>query len=164
MLQGKYDERAEFASTPGGQCAFKRWLYRVPFGTTANYSTANLEYLRTHDFLNKPENCVVLELRQAPVQPAPGSTSQQDEKPTLSPTEALQTWTVADVKVFLDARDLRGLADLCSANGVNGADFAGFNQDTVGDELRLTPFQTQKLLRARDVFWAGEVGDGRSIR
>ena len=164
VLQGKYDERAEFASTPGGQCAFKRWLYRVPFVATSNYSTANLEYLRTHDFLNKPETCVVLELRQAPVQPVPGSATQQDDRPTLSPAEALQTWTVADVKVFLNARDLRGLADLCSANGVNGADFAGFNLDTVGKELQLTPFQTKKLLNARDAFLAGEVGDGRSGR
>ena len=80
VLQGKHDARAEFASTPGGQCAFRRWLYRVPFVATANYSTANLKYLRAHDRLSKPVTCVVLELREAPLQPSQGSAPQQDEQ------------------------------------------------------------------------------------
>ena len=164
VLQGKYDERVEFASTPGGQCAFRRWLYRVPFVATANYSTANLEYLRAHDWLSKPDNCVVLELREAPVQPSPGPAPQHDGQSVVSPAETMQNWTVADVQVFLKARDLRGLADLCYASGVNGADIASFSLETVAEELRMTPFQAKKLLRARDAFLAGEVGDGRCGR
>ena len=33
-LQGKYDTRVEFASTPGGRCAYSRWLFQVPFIVT----------------------------------------------------------------------------------------------------------------------------------
>ena len=31
-VQGKYDDVIEFASAPGGQCAFERWLSKVPPG------------------------------------------------------------------------------------------------------------------------------------
>ena len=149
ILQGKYDERAEFASTPGGQRAFRRWLYRVPFVATANYSTANLEYLRTHDWLKKADNCVVVELHRPPVE-APAGPAPLCEGPHVVPPEAaLREWSVADVKVFLCARDLRGIADLCFANGVDGADFANFHEDTLAEELKLTPFQAKKLLGAR---------------
>ena len=50
-LQGKYDSQIEFASTPGGTCAYKKYLFAVPTVITINYSTANLQYLATHDWL-----------------------------------------------------------------------------------------------------------------
>ena len=53
---------------------------------------------------------------------------------------------------------------MCYSNGVNGMDLAGFAPETLGGELHLTPFQVKKLLKARDAFLAGEVGDGRSGR
>ena len=105
-----------------------------------------------------------LELSKPPVQPPPGTAPQQDEPPEESRAEAILTWTVAHVKTFLSARDLRGLAEVCYSNGVNGMDLAGFAPETLGEELRLTPFQVKKLLKARDAFLAGEVGDGRSGR
>ena len=55
-LQGKYDYFPEFASTPGGQCAFKRDLFAVPLVATVNNSTANLELLLTDDFLGHEGN------------------------------------------------------------------------------------------------------------
>ena len=164
VLQGKYDERADFATTPGGQCAYRRWLYRVPFVATVNYSTANLEFLRTHDWLSKTNNCVVVELQRPPVEPAHGPAALPGQPSVLEPATRLQTWSAADVKVFLRSRDLQGLADLCFQNDVNGQDFAEFNEDTVGADLRLTPFQVKKLMRARGAFLAGDVGDGRTGR
>lgn len=59
-LQGKYDAMVEFGSTPGGTCAYKKYLYQVPFVVTINYSTANLEHLETHDWLKNPGNRVVV--------------------------------------------------------------------------------------------------------
>ena len=55
-LQGKYDYRPEFASTPGGQCAFTRDLFAVPLVATVNNSTANLQLLLTDDFLGHEGN------------------------------------------------------------------------------------------------------------
>ena len=164
ILQGKYDERVEFASTPGGQCAYRRWLYRVPFVATVNYSTANLEYLRSHDWLKKPENCVLVELQAPPVVPAPGPSVLLSQPSVLPPAEAMRRWSVADVKTFLCSRELRGLADACFTNGVNGEDLSTFDESALKTELCFTPFQAKKLLAARAAFLIGQVGDGRSGR
>ena len=59
-MQAKYDTRVEFASTPGGTCAFTKWLFAVPIVVTANFSTKNLQFLDSHDFLGKPANRVVV--------------------------------------------------------------------------------------------------------
>ena len=55
-LQGKYDARIEFASTPGGQLAYERWLFCIPIAVTCNHTTANLGLLETDDFLGLPQN------------------------------------------------------------------------------------------------------------
>ena len=55
-LQGKYSTEVEFASTPGGQCAYSLDLYAVPMVVTVNLSTLNLGMLETHDWLSKPSN------------------------------------------------------------------------------------------------------------
>ena len=62
-LQGKVDTETEFAATPGGQYAFSKWLWRVPVGVTANYTTANRDLLETNDFLGNSDNRVVVERR-----------------------------------------------------------------------------------------------------
>lgn len=59
-LQGKYDNRVEFASTPGGQCAYRLWLWKVPVVVTANLSTKNHDLLESDDFLGNPLNRVVV--------------------------------------------------------------------------------------------------------
>ncbi len=164
VLQGKYDERVEFASTPGGQCAYRRWLYRVPFVATINYSTANLDYLRSHDWLSKAGNCVVVEFDKPPVEPVPGPIALAESEAVVAPLETLRGWSAADLRAFLSSRDLKGLADICDANGVNGEDLASFDLSTAAHDLRLTPFQGRKLLASRDAFLAGEVGDGRRSR
>ena len=62
-LQGKYDALLEFASTPGGQCKYTKYLFKVPIVATANYSTANLQYLEEHDWLGNPSNRTVVHLQ-----------------------------------------------------------------------------------------------------
>ena len=59
-LQGKYDSLLEFASTQGGTCKFEKYLFKVPVAVTANYSTANLHFLESHDWLSKPGNRTVV--------------------------------------------------------------------------------------------------------
>lgn len=65
-LQGKYDAMVEFGSTPGGVCAYQKYLYQVPVAVTINYSTANLEYLETHDWLKNSGNRVLVTFPIAP--------------------------------------------------------------------------------------------------
>ena len=60
-LQGKYDYSPEFASTPGGQCAFTCDLYAIPIAATVNNSTAHLDLLLTDDFLSHPDNRVYVQ-------------------------------------------------------------------------------------------------------
>lgn len=64
-LQGKYDALVEFASTPGGMCAYKKDLFAIPIVVTVNYSTGNLGYLDNHDWLGNPGNRVVITLSNA---------------------------------------------------------------------------------------------------
>ena len=60
-LQGKYDARIEFATTPGGQCAYKKYLFAIPIVATINYSTANMGLLERHDWLGNGGNRVVVD-------------------------------------------------------------------------------------------------------
>ena len=55
-LQGKYNTEVEFASTPGGCCAYSLDLFAVPMVVTVNHSTLNLGMLEHHDWLAKPSN------------------------------------------------------------------------------------------------------------
>jgi hypothetical protein len=59
-LQGKYDALVEFASTQGGTCAYTKDLFQIPIVATINYSTLNLGYLDSHDWLGHPDNRVLV--------------------------------------------------------------------------------------------------------
>ena len=59
-LQGKYDARVEFATTPGGTCAYSKYLFAVPVAVTVNNSTRNLDFLLTHDWLSSERNRVLI--------------------------------------------------------------------------------------------------------
>ena len=59
-LQGKYDARVEFASTQGGTCKYTKYLFAVPVVVTINYSTRNLGFLETNDWLKNPTNRVLV--------------------------------------------------------------------------------------------------------
>ena len=64
-MQGKVDAPAEFASTPSGQHAFQKWLWKVPMVVTANLTTRNADLLENNDFLGNPNNRVLVH-RAAP--------------------------------------------------------------------------------------------------
>ena len=68
-LQGRYDAKIEFATTPGGQCSYTKWLWRVPVVATANYTTTNLNLLESDDFLGNPLNRVVVKIQGPSVNP-----------------------------------------------------------------------------------------------
>ena len=72
-LQGKYSGSVEFASTPGGQCAYWRDLFRVPVVVTVNNSTKNLHFLKpgAHDFLGKADNVQYLAFSGRPGEAPP---------------------------------------------------------------------------------------------
>ena len=59
-LQGKYNSVLEFGTTPGGQCVYYKYLFKIPLVATCNFSTQNLGLLDTHDWLGKPQNRVVV--------------------------------------------------------------------------------------------------------
>ena len=64
-IQGKYNVQLEFGLTPGGQCKFEKYLFQVPIVATLNYSTENLAFLDTHNWLSKPGNRVVVHFRRS---------------------------------------------------------------------------------------------------
>ena len=53
-LQGKVDTTAMSASTPSGQHAFAKWLWKAPIVVTANSTTRNADLLEKNDFLGEP--------------------------------------------------------------------------------------------------------------
>ena len=59
-LQGKYDSLVEFATTPGGQCAYTKDLYGVPIVVTANLDTAHRDLLTSSDWLSQAANRVLV--------------------------------------------------------------------------------------------------------
>ena len=59
-IQGKYNAILEFGSSPGGQCAYYKYLFKVPMVATCNFSTQSLGLLETHDWLGKPANRVLV--------------------------------------------------------------------------------------------------------
>lgn len=73
-LQGKYRRKVEFASTPGGQCAFTKDMFRLPIAVTVNNDTKNLDFLTTNDFLSHPDNVHLLSFPGRPGTAPPSRT------------------------------------------------------------------------------------------
>ena len=46
-IQGKCNSELEFGLTPGGQCKYEKYLFKVPMVATLNYSTQNLQFLES---------------------------------------------------------------------------------------------------------------------
>lgn len=65
-IQGKYNVELEFGVTPGGQCKYEKYLFRVPIAATLNYSTLNLAFLASRDWLGKAGNRVVVQFPGLP--------------------------------------------------------------------------------------------------
>ena len=59
-LQGKCDVRARFASTQGATCRYTKYWFAVPVAVTISFSTRNLGFLETNDWLKNPTNRVLI--------------------------------------------------------------------------------------------------------
>ena len=121
-------------------------LCRRAVVATMDLSARNLELFSTDHWLSNPANCKVLQLT-APVWERPGSPAQP-----LSKTEQLGLWTCQELRDYLSAHDLVGLAAHLYGQSVNGADFLHLREAQFVDELRCTPFAARKLLAARTAF------------
>ena len=92
------------------------------------------------------DNVILLRLeelaRQGPVGAARLSLEQ-------SLAEDMDSWLVADAVAFLTRQDLSGPAGILSTNGINGHDFARTDLEELTQDLRLSRFVAQKVLRAR---------------
>ncbi|CAE7842799.1 unnamed protein product, partial [Symbiodinium necroappetens] len=110
-LQGKYDSRVEFATTPGGTCAFRKYLFAIPIAVTVNYSTANLHYLDSHDWLGHEGNRVLVNfpevLSDGAVQLAAVVASIM---PLVSDVRHPQSLDFANERKTLLLRDVHGLS------------------------------------------------------
>ena len=168
VFQGKPDETVSFAETPGGTRAFEKLLFKVPFVATINASTANLQYLESHDFLSKHENCVVLRLTSAPYEhdgaPAAGDAAEMAAAATApasvsclplndyevsSVPPAYAAWTCAETVAFLRRFDLNAAAKVFHANDVNGNDFQKLTVQALQTELGMSAFLAEKVIKAR---------------
>ena len=60
-LQSSVKKAVEFASTAGGTCAYKKYLFQIPTAVTINHTTLNLNYLWTNDWLMRDSNRILVE-------------------------------------------------------------------------------------------------------
>jgi hypothetical protein len=160
VLQGKPDEMVAFAETAGGTCAYEKLLFRTPFVATINNATANLHLLDTNDFLSKPQNIVVLWLKEPPVEKSDddndGGTASEPEVPVLgpghassAPTPSWHMWSVAELSTYLKGKDMHAAARCLQANDVNGKDFAALTEQELVGELGMPSFSAKKVIRIR---------------
>ena len=61
VLQGKHDARIEFVSTPGGTCAYTKYVCAVPTVITCNFATENLGFLLSNDWLRHAKNRILVD-------------------------------------------------------------------------------------------------------
>ena len=158
VLQGKPDEMVAFAETAGGTCAYEKLLFRTPFVATINNATANLHLLDSNDFLSKPENIVVLWLKEPPLEKSDGDsdgdTASGPELPAVGhgssdPTPSWYGWSVAELGTYLKAKDMHAAARHLQAHDVSGQDFAALTKQELVGELGMSLFSAKKLIRIR---------------
>ena len=165
VFQGKPDEEVGFAeNTSGGTCAFSKLVFATPFVATFNESAKNLDFLATDDFLSKPDNRVVLHLKDPPFETAdstetegagaaPGTTLPiADVSVIPQPLGVMQQWTVANVVEFLQQRDMHAAAKVFRQSDVCGVDLARMSSSDFQHGLGLSSFLASKIVQARDHF------------
>lgn len=166
VFQGKSDEEIYFAETPGDTCRYSKLLFRTPFVATINRSTRNLEYLRTHDYISKESNCIVLELTEPPYVCSAGPAAAAGAGPisgeradpaapsaeTVPPVEAMRAWPAAAVSEFLEKHDMVSAARALRHSDVNGADLLGLDVAALVSKMGMTRFLAEKVIGKRDGF------------
>ena len=66
----------------------------------------------------------------------------------------MRKWSSEETFRFFLEKDLQGPAQTLQGNGVNGADLLMFTETTLVQDVKVSPFAAQKVLRARDSFLA----------
>ena len=113
---------------------------------TMDLSARNLELFNTDHWLSNPANCKVLRLMAA--------VWERGARPAqlVSKAEQLGLWTCQELRDYLSAHDLAGLAAYLYEQSVNGKDLLHLTEATLVNELRCTPFAARKILAARTAF------------
>ena len=102
----------------------------------------------TDHWLSNPLNCKVLHL------PAPVWGAEEAPAPSLSAADKLALWTCQELRDYLTAHDLAGLATHLHGQSVNGKDFLDLSETELVEDLRCTPFAARKLVAARAKYLA----------
>ena len=61
------------ASTVGGRCVYYKDLWQVPVVATVDFSTRNMDFLSSHDYLKKKENVHFLRFKGRPGETPPAT-------------------------------------------------------------------------------------------
>ena len=138
--------------TRGGRSATMVYSYpytlcRVPVIVTLDLSAANLHMFRTNHWLKDDKNVIKLWLRE-PAFARPGASV----RPAETPEEKMRGWSVEETVSFLRGCDLEGPAATCYTSAVAGADLLELTREELINDVKLTPFAAQKIVKARDRF------------
>ena len=117
---------------------------------TFDLSASNLHLFKTDHWLSDPRNVIQLHLTSPAWETGAAASSH-----TMSRTEQMRSWTVAETGRFLEERDLAGPAELARVSGVNGTDLFHLSTNELSHDVRLSPLAARKVAAARDAFLQG---------
>ena len=121
-------------------------LCRRAVVVTMDLAARNLELFTTDHWLSNPQNCRVLRLT------APVWGNQAGPAQDVTPAEQMASWTCQELRDYLTAHDMAGLATHLHKQSVNGSDFLSLTQVQLVEELHCSPFAARKLVAARTTF------------
>ena len=151
VLQGR-PKRAKGGKSATMMYSYPFTLCRRAVIVTMDLSAKNLDLLETDHWLSDPKNVQVLKLT------APAWVDGRPDAAPAAPMgrrDAMASWAVADLVLFLEKHDLAGPANVLYQNGVNGRDLLDMSPDSMQHDLRLSAFAARKVLVARDTYLQG---------
>jgi hypothetical protein len=116
---------------------------------TINRSTRNLHFLEGHDYISKPQNCLVLRLTEPPFEHE-GAGNVRDPPPLpcsdgeSGQARCLRMWTPAEVGKFFEEHDMPNAARTFVRNDVSGVDLDAMTQELLVQDLGMSPFLAKK--------------------
>jgi len=137
----------------GGKSATMKYAYpftlcRRAVVVTMDLSAANLGLFQTDHWLADSKNAILLKLTESAWETGRSSSGAVP----IDRRAILSSWSVAELRTFLEGKDLSGPAAALHANGVNGSDLLETTAATLEQDLRMTPFAARKVAQARDAF------------
>ena len=127
-------------------------LYAYPFTlakravvVTLDLAAKNLHLLKTDHWLSNPDNVITIWLQEPAIVGARNSEQS-------TPPQRLQSFSVADVAAFFEARDAEALGAILSKNSVNGQDLTVLGLPELTQDMRMSSFGARKVIALRDAF------------